>query len=411
MGNTQKEKRKRRAKGTGCLVNRNGIWYARWTDRGLVHFVSTGYRVGEKRKNAAGEEIDARTLAEGFLLDRTEHLRVRHREDAIAMLIRQMQTPTERLKDDISEMNALRLDGLGDAFANSARRPDCGDDMLGFYRACIRGLADALGGSTPITDIGDAEAERYARALRDSGAAASTYNKHMNALTLVWKVCGREAGLLPGENPWAGIARRKSDAHVRRAFTQEETDRILETATGEMRMLVAVLLYTGLRLGDACRLKWMDVIDGTVMVTTAKTGAKVAIPLHKRLAKIIGDGKDAGSVYVMPGMAKRYGKSKQGRSNVSRSVKRLIERSGIKTSLQEKGKRDRPDATAHSFRHTFVSRAIEAGVPPHIVQALVGHSSAAMTERYSHLSDKAVLEAFGRIGGGSGNRKTAAKKK
>jgi integrase len=187
---------------------------------------------------------------------------------------------------------------------------------------------------------------------------------------------------------------------VRRAFTKEETDTILNTAKGEMRMLVAVMMYTGLRLGDACQLKWGDVQKGTVKVKTAKTGAKVAIPLHKRLAKIIGDGKEASSVYVMPGLAKRYTQGKQGRSNVSRSVKRLIERCGIATPHREEGKRDRPDATAHSFRHTFVSRAIGAGVPPHIVQALVGHASAAMTERYSHISDKSVLEAFGRMGGG-----------
>ena len=61
------------------------------------------------------------------------------------------------------------------------------------------------------------------------------------------------------------------------------------------------------------------------------------------------------------------------------------------------GGRARPDATAHSFRHTFVTRAIEAGVPPHVVQAIVGHSSAAMTEHYTHLSDKAVLEAFSKM--------------
>jgi integrase len=44
-----------------------------------------------------------------------------------------------------------------------------------------------------------------------------------------------------------------------------------------------------------------------------------------------------------------------------------------------------------------VTRAIEAGVPPHIVQAVVGHASAAMTERYTHISDGAVLKAFRNI--------------
>jgi integrase len=93
----------------------------------------------------------------------------------------------------------------------------------------------------------------------------------------------------------------------------------------------------------------------------------------------------------------RYSEAREGASNISRKVKGLIERCGIKTSVVAANGRTRPDATAHSLRHTFVTRAIEAGVPPHVVQAIVGHASAAMTERYTHLSDAAVLKAFKKI--------------
>lgn len=397
---SKKEKHRRRAKGEGCLVDRNGIWYARWTDRGKTHFVSTGYRVGETVKVADDRVEESKTLAESFLMDKTEYLRIRHREDAIAMLIRQMQTPAERLRDDLATVNELRLGDLGKAFAKSPRRPDCSAEMLRFYAYCINHMADAIGQGVAVADVGDAEAEKYARQLRDSGMAASTYNKRINALTLAWKVCGREAGLMPGDNPWAGMTRRRSDAHVRRAFTREETDKILKAAEGEMRTLVGVLLYTGLRLGDACTLRWEDVQRDAVVVKTGKTGARVAVPITGALDRILAKARkaDAESAFVMPEMARRYKSSSQGRSNVSRMVKRLLAACGIETSHHEKGRRDRPDATAHSFRHTFVSRAIEAGVPPHIVQAIVGHASAAMTERYSHLSDATVIDAFRRMG-------------
>ena len=49
----------------------------------------------------------------------------------------------------------------------------------------------------------------------------------------------------------------------------------------------------------------------------------------------------------------------------------------------------------HALRHTFVSRLIEAGIPPPIVRELVGHASAAMTEHYTHISESAILAAFG----------------
>ena len=86
-------------------------------------------------------------------------------------------------------------------------------------------------------------------------------------------------------------------------------------------------------------------------------------------------------------------------SAVSKLVRKTFEKAGIKTSSEEKGwARARPDASFHSLRHTFVTRAIEAGVPSAIVRALVGHSTAAMTEHYTHVGGDAVLEAFERAG-------------
>ena len=52
----------------------------------------------------------------------------------------------------------------------------------------------------------------------------------------------------------------------------------------------------------------------------------------------------------------------------------------------------------HSLRHTFVSRCVAAGVDRAVVQALVGHSTARMTEHYTHLKDADFLAAFSKIG-------------
>ena len=40
----------------------------------------------------------------------------------------------------------------------------------------------------------------------------------------------------------------------------------------------------------------------------------------------------------------------------------------------------------HSFRHTFATRAIEAGMPPQVLKTILGHSSYAMTmDLYAHV--------------------------
>ncbi len=393
--NERKRKTNRRLPGTGCLVNRNGIWYARWTHHGRVHFVSTGYRAGDTVTMPDGSTVPSRKAADAFLLDRTEHIRIRRREDAIAQLIRQLQRPSERLADDLDRIRRQPTVGeLSERFASSPRRPDCSEAMLAYYRRVSDAMAESVGKDTPVCDIDQRTADSYASKIRKT-LAPSTFNKAVNALALVWRVCARECGALPDDNPWTEITRRRLDTHVRRAFTEDETDRILGTATGELRVLVAVMLYTGLRLGDACLFRREDIRDGAAYVTTAKTGAKVAIPIHPKLAEILGDGPAAG--YVCPETARRYSEDRQGHSNVSRSVKRLIERCGIATSFVDPSGRKRPDATAHSFRHTFVSRALAAGVPTHVVQAIVGHTTFAMTDHYNHLSDATVLDAFSRI--------------
>jgi site-specific recombinase XerD len=44
-----------------------------------------------------------------------------------------------------------------------------------------------------------------------------------------------------------------------------------------------------------------------------------------------------------------------------------------------------PDVRIHDLRHTYASLLINNGVSLYEVQELLGHSSAAMTQRYAHL--------------------------
>ncbi|HTA22659.1 MAG TPA: site-specific integrase [Terriglobales bacterium] len=47
----------------------------------------------------------------------------------------------------------------------------------------------------------------------------------------------------------------------------------------------------------------------------------------------------------------------------------------------------------HDLRHTYISRAAEAGVPLLVIQAQVGHISAQMTQHYTHISTTANHDA------------------
>lgn len=60
-----------------------------------------------------------------------------------------------------------------------------------------------------------------------------------------------------------------------------------------------------------------------------------------------------------------------------------------------------PHITSHVFRHTFATRAIEEGMKPQILKAILGHSSLAMTmDLYSHVLPDVKAEEMDKIAGG-----------
>jgi len=56
------------------------------------------------------------------------------------------------------------------------------------------------------------------------------------------------------------------------------------------------------------------------------------------------------------------------------------------------------DANFHALRHTFATRALEAGVPAKVVSETLGHASVGITlDLYSHVSLDTKRDAINRI--------------
>ncbi|MBR4604493.1 MAG: tyrosine-type recombinase/integrase, partial [Kiritimatiellae bacterium] len=155
----------------------------------------------------------------------------------------------------------------------------------------------------------------------------------------------------------------------------------------------------GLRLGDCCLLAWdaVDFAAGVLRVVPRKTrrylaGRPVVIPLHAELAAELAAVPPAEREgCVLPAIASDYGLR---RWALSRAIAAIFAEAGIETSVAVEGRSRRaPSATFHSLRHTFVSVAVNAGIPLATVQAIVGHKSTAMTGHYYHPSVEALRRA------------------
>jgi len=81
-------------------------------------------------------------------------------------------------------------------------------------------------------------------------------------------------------------------------------------------------------------------------------------------------------------------------TKISARFARYIDSLGIKRMKYYEGHGDCPVKTLHSFRHTFVSRAADNGVPLTVVKKWVGHMTASMTKHYTARADEITAEQW-----------------
>ncbi len=259
-------------------------------------------------------------------------------------------------------------------------------------------------------------AGEYLRVLRIDHCA-STYNNRVCVLREICRVLADDAGIV--DDAWEGIQLLADDSHTRREFTGEELTRIMAAAEaadvvekrsgrGEWKLLFLLGIYTGQRLGDCCTLRWCDVKEdrGIIQLIPRKTrkhlhGHPVTIPIHPALRDAFAEAKrksadEEWSDYVLPMMAEWYLSNE--RWHISNGLEEIFKQAGIKTSVKLEGRKTAtPDATFHSLRHTFVSFAVNGGVPLPVVQSIVGHTSNAMTRHYYHENEEVLRKAIAAI--------------
>ena len=233
---------------------------------------------------------------------------------------------------------------------------------------------------------------------------ASTYNARVCVLREMFRVLADKAGLVV--DPWAGVCLRADDSHSRRELSVDEVNRLYKSACeygDDWRKLFTIGIYTGLRMGDCCRLAWGEVkLDEKVIQVipekTKKHSKKrpVTIPIHSCLWKVLEETPVEKRVgYVLPEVAEAYNCRMW---VISGAMKKIFESARIKMSVKLDGRtRLTPEATFHSLRHTFVSLSANAGVPLPVVQSIVGHTSTAMTRHYYHENVDALRQAVAAI--------------
>ena len=153
-------------------------------------------------------------------------------------------------------------------------------------------------------------------------------------------------------------------------------------------------LYTGIRIGELCALRWENIQSDInaiiiretlqripsveeksktkIIITEPKSECSVReIPLPDCLHTLIAKFRSSPKSYLLTGDKERYAEPR----TMQYHFKQYIKKSGI------------PSANYHSLRHTFATRCIEAGFDVKSLSEILGHSNVNITlNRYVHSS-------------------------
>ena len=369
----------RRGNGFGTLMYKGEgkPWLARWVYKGQVYYKTTN-EIDKKKALKALERI-------------TRPYRDAREEDAI----RNLQNRLIELKE-LKSKNELLITDIWDEFSKRLKKDDVGTGTTGIYENAVNQMVEWMKSKVKYAkDITSKLAEEYLENLSDE-VGASTYNIRLVLFKRIWKSLNEDFHLY--NDAWENFNKKKVSKHSnRRTLSMKEIGMLLANAkTHDMKLLIIIGTYSGLRISDCAMLKWndIDMEKKTMKVLPIKTkkhmDAPIEIPIHPTLMKMFEETPHE-SEYVSKVNADAYMNE-----HLSGQVGALFKKCGFKTSEIVNGKM-KLIYGFHSLRHTFVSMAINFGMSPLLVQKIVGHSAVDMTAHYFHENMDKISEGINAI--------------
>ena len=219
-----------------------------------------------------------------------------------------------------------------------------------------------------------AHIELYARWAESEGKARATIGRRLSTICGFYRYCEQER--LIDHNPAAHVHRPKLDYEsTTLGLDRNELGAFLVQAGlsgGRDHALACLLSLNGLRICEALNadIDNLDVNRGHRTVFIHRKGNKTAtIPLSPRTTRAldpyIGE-REWGPIFL-----NHDGTRRLNRHTAARIVRRLAKRAGIDKRI-----------SPHSLRHSFITAALDAGVPLRDVQEAASHADPRTTMRY-----------------------------
>jgi integrase len=213
-----------------------------------------------------------------------------------------------------------------------------------------------------------------------------------------------DKGYIPA-NPTLSFRNIDYKPQEKGALSRDEMEKIENLIWPDLRQKAALLLgfLCGLRRGEIRALRWKYVdFDRRILniaenyvdddgIKQPKAGSARHIPFFGSAEGILTELRQANPYGAEPGdfVLPNVERNKPlAAITIKRGFERIMDAIGI-----DKDSRKTRKLSFHSMRHSFVTRAREAGIPDFVVAALSGHKTTQMVEHYSHQTTTAIESA------------------
>ena len=226
---------------------------------------------------------------------------------------------------------------------------------------------------------------RYLASLGTRKLARATIARKAAALRAYFSWLHRQGRLT--EDPSRSLRAPSGGGRLPRVLSGGEVTTLLDVAAESPldrrdRAVLELLYAAGLRVSELCGLDRADIDLGQRTVTVLGKGSKQRrVPIHDTAVAALAAWLDGGRD-DMSGPPDAAFVNQRGSRLGPRDVRRILDRRA-------------PSPThPHALRHTYATHLLDGGADLRVVQELLGHSSLATTQIYTHVSKERLRSVY-----------------
>ncbi len=279
-----------------------------------------------------------------------------------------------------STTTGLTFDEALDEFTLAGRARGLAPKTLDWYSMIGRrftAFRTGRGADPAIEAVTTAEARAFVVALQQSGLSPVSVAGFVRGLKVIFGWCAAEG--LTDDDPLRRLPRPRVPQRLIPTLSDDHLARLLGAASPRDRLLLTILLDTGLRVSELAGLRLDDVIADGFLRVRGKGNKERLVPLgsvtHRRLAEYVGRDRPR----PIAAFVDHLFLARDGRPLTAVAVKHAFRRIAGRAGLAEV--RTNP----HTFRHTFAKHYLVNGGDLFSLQRILGHTTLDMVRRYVDL--------------------------